>query len=370
MQDWRDEKAKIYPLPVLLLAFLLTELAGLRRQRQRARWLHGNWKWILALCRENELIDKECGAPSQSTISRLCCHCDEDGLKQIYLLLMIEKSTVNVAPQEPIDLVHYSIDGKSRCGCVSEQTGRTEIDLVLLDLKARQALGWTVIPDKSGEATSALKLFDLYGRKLARGVLTADAAFASPKLLASVKKYGHEYVIGLKGNAGKVYDLVSSHDWSNTESRATTEDEAHGRHEIRCLEVLPISAFANKSAFSKYVDCRYVLRVTSYRAENGVSSIEVRYFIASGGLKGRDPQYFLALVRAHWQHENNFNWAKDAILGEDSLAKHSHRSSRLMGFLKSIVVSVAAKVCNSTQTFVDLMLSSPERVTRYLFASG
>jgi predicted transposase YbfD/YdcC len=371
MTDWRDEKARIYPLSVLLLSFLLTELAGLRRQRQRARWLLAHWDWILQLCKRHNLVNANIGAPSQSTLSRLCSRCDEYGLKQLYLDGMRKKQRDEQSGSgRAVDLVHYSIDGKSRAGCESPLTGRTEIDLVLLDLKARQALGWMTIPDKEGEATSAQKLFSMFGRKLVRGVLTADAAFASPEFLKRVRRCGHEYIVGLKGNAGKAHDLVAVQDWSACGHVITTEDKAHGRHELRELRMLPLSALSSRKPLAKYIDCGYVLRVVSHRTLKEKTSVETRYFIASRGLKGFTPADFLARIRAHWQHENNFNWAKDAILGEDRLAKHSTKSSRLMGFMKSIVVAIGAQLFGSTQVLVDTFASRPEWTHRLLFETS
>jgi hypothetical protein len=333
----------------------------------------GNWEWILELAFAKKLIDKPCRPPSQSTLSRLCCLCDEFALKQLYLKVLRENAMNGSHNQSECvtRLPHYTIDGKSRAGCTSPTTGRTEIDLVLLNVGERKPLAWLVIPDKEGEPTCALKMFKMFGRKISRGVLTADCAFASPEFLREVRRCDHGYIIAIKGNTGKVFEVVSNHRWDSCDHRVTHNDKGHGRQEVRTLEMLPVSAFTkHRRQFKKYKDCGYVLRVTSTRTVAGTASTEVRYFIASKDLKGFAPDDFMSRIRAHWQHENNFHWVKDAVLGEDSLPRHRHKSSRLMGFLKSVVISLARAHSMPVQEFADWMLASPRLFVTALFHSG
>jgi predicted transposase YbfD/YdcC len=305
-------------------------------------------------------------SPSQSSISRFFKNADEQEIKKLYLEKLREKEERESAEcaQKQLSLKalpHYAIDGKSRGGCVSELTGRTEIDLTIFNVETRTVIGLEVIPDKEGEATSAQKIFKDYGKQLPRGILTADAGFTSPKLIVELRKLDFEYIIGLKGNAGKVFEIVEKYDWSRCEYSATTDEKGHGREEKRKIRVLPISAFPNRT-FSKYSDCAYIICIDSFRTLNGVTSIEKRFYIASKGLKGYKPEDFLSRIRAHWIQENGLHWCKDAILGEDNLPKHSHRSSRLLGFLKSIVVSIGYEFFRSVQKFKDNMVANPKKM--------
>ncbi len=333
----------------------------------------GNWEWILKLALDRKLIFEACRPPSQSTLSRLCCRCDEYGLKQLYLKAIREEAEKKCSSQshDVTCLTHYSIDGKSRVGCTSPTTGRTEIDLVLLDVRERKPLAWLIIPDKEGEPTCGTKIFKMFGRKIPPGVLTGDCAFASPEFLREVRRSGHEYVIAIKGNTGKVFEVVSDHKWESCERKITQRDNGHGREEVRTLEMLPVSAFTkHRRHFKKYKDCGYVLRLTSLRTEAGKTSVEVRYFVASRGLKGFKAEDFLSTIREHWQHENNFHWVKDAILGEDFLPKSRHNSSRFMGFMKSLVISLAKANSMQVQEFVDWILATPRLFVTALFSSG
>lgn len=236
-----------------------------------------------------------------------------------------------------------------------------------MNVETRTVVGWAVIPDKEGEATSARKLFRMYGNELPRGIVTADAGFTSPKLIGELRRKNFEYIIGLKGNAGDVYDVVSKFDWSRCQHSFTTDNNGHGRQEKRTIQVLPISAFA-RGTFSKYHDCGYIICVESLRTINNETSIEQRYFVASKGLKGLPISDLLLKIRSHWIQENGIHWCKDAVLGKDDLTKCSHRGSRLIGFLKSIVVSIGYELFNSVQKFVDHMAANPKKMMERLLS--
>ena len=45
----RKAKGMRFSLPLLALCVFITELVGNSRQRQRARFLQGNWDWISEL---------------------------------------------------------------------------------------------------------------------------------------------------------------------------------------------------------------------------------------------------------------------------------------------------------------------------------
>ena len=64
---------------------LLTELVNLRRQRQRAIWLHGNWNWIVDVLAEHGIEGDLDFCPSQATISRFLSKSDVFAIKQLYL---------------------------------------------------------------------------------------------------------------------------------------------------------------------------------------------------------------------------------------------------------------------------------------------
>jgi len=370
----RKSQGLKYSFPLLALCVLLTELVGNRRQRQRAHWLAGSWEWITSLAKDFGIEGNFDRSPSQSTLSRFFSKADEHAIKQLYLKELrvreMENFENNSGTEESVtanQLVHYCVDGKSRQGCVSVATGRTEIDVTFSRADNRTAVFWGVCPDKEGEAVTARKMMSMYGLQIPPSLFSFDAGITGPEFIRTTVKKGHEYLGAIKTNAGKIFDEITSKDWSKATLRAIVDDKkAHGRKEKRTIEILPATAFSARG-LSKYSKCGSVLRVTREFTEKGKFTIETRYFIASKGLNSLTPVEFLERVRAHWIIENGLHWSKDAVLGEDDLPKQSHKSSRMLGFLKSIVISIGFEKYNSVQKFVDICAGNPEKTILALF---
>ena len=247
LKDSRKAKGKRILLPFMVFCILLTELKNCRRQRHKARWLEGNWDWITEAWSSltGEQTPKK--AFSQSSISRLLQKVDLWHLKEEFFKALREQNNENKKQNfQPdnnhkknpkIPLKHYSFDGKSRKGIVSEETGRTEIDLIFFDVEKRNVIAMDTLPDKE---------------------------------------------------------------------------------------------------------------------------------VASDGLQGLSLKEILKFIRDHWKQENCLHWVKDAILGEDGLRRMGNRGSRVLSFLKNIVVSIGYSIYKSVQKFVDFFDANPKKFTRAL----
>lgn len=265
--------------------------------------------------------------------------------------------------------IQYCVDGKRREGSVSSATGRTEIDVTIMRADTREVLASCVCPDKEGESTSGRKMLRQCGKKLLPGIFTFDAGLTSPRFIHSVTSAGHWYIAALKGNAGHAFDVAKAGKWNNSKLIAETQNVGHGRKEVRTIRVLMISAFPSRT-FSRYSKSACVIKVTRVVEEKGKQSIEDRYFIGSRGVSGLKPEEILTHIRQHWLQENGLHWSKDAVLGEDDLFMHSNKSSQLLGFLKSIVVSVAFQMMGSVTKFVDTFAAKPKAMTQLIMRSG
>jgi hypothetical protein len=363
--DFRAQKGRVYTLVLLLFCLLLTELKNCRRQRQRARWLSGNWRWLRDVWKEATGEDAPETSPSQATLSRLLTQVDLWALTQQYHSARRGKTTQGEEKPAISEYRHYAFDGKSRQGCVSPATGRTEIDVTLLDVETREVVARRTLPDKKGEAPAARDILRRTGRKLRPGVITGDPGFTSPALTAAITSAGHEYLIGLKGNAGDVFELCQGFEWASAAILAETDERGHGRLEKRVLRRIALSR-VRKRMFAKYSKCAYLFEIESHRTEGGKTTVEKRYFIGSEGLKGLKGAALLKLLREHWHQENGLHWAKDAVLAEDNLPRMSNRASRVLGFFKDLVVSLGFSIFRSVQRFVDEFDARPREFLRAL----
>jgi predicted transposase YbfD/YdcC len=171
--------------------------------------------------------------------------------------------------------------------------------------------------------------------------------------------------VGLKGNAGAAHDFCKGLDWNNIPIVATTSDDKHGRKECRTLKRVALGR-GQLVNVAKYAGAAYVFCVESFRDDGNEAKTEKRYFIGSKGLKKTPVDDVLKIIREHWIQENGSHWAKDAILGEDDLFPQSPRGSRLLGFMKDIVVAIGYSMFKSVQEFVDRFDASPEAMMRNL----
>jgi len=305
ISDYRESKGKIFGIQILLFCLLLTEFKNCTRQRQRARWLWGHWDWIQTIWQQLTGSLAPARPPSQSTLSRLMSGVDLWALKEQFLkalrLALKEKVVCMQSSNLSANLMHYTMDGKSRKGIESPITGRTEIDLAIWCPELNQVLATHTLHDKEGEATKAASMLKTLGRSLPAGIFTGDAGFASPKKF-----------------------------------------------------------------FEKYKECCYIYQLISKTNRNEKKCEDIRYFCASKGLKSLSSNKILETIRNHWSQENNLHWVKDVILHEDNLPVMGNRSSRVLGFLKDIVVSVGHSVYHSVQKFIDIFDASPEKMTRAL----
>ena len=93
---------------------------------------------------------------------------------------------------------------------------------------------------------------------------------------------------------------------------AETIDKAHGRLEIRQIEVS-----AEVVAHLGWPGATQVMRIQRTREIKGKASVEIAYFVTSLPKAKAAPARLLALARAHWAIENKLHWRRDVTMNED-----------------------------------------------------
>lgn len=258
-------------------------------------------------------------------------------------------------------LPHYCLDGKSRSGCVSKLTGRTEIDLTIYSPETSQILGHATLPDKVGEQSAAFAMIFAHGKELPTGIFTGDAGITSPEVVRAIHAMKHGYLLGVKGNAGKVYDVIAAYAWDKAGDKDMFFNEGHGRQEIRTVKSAPVSAFES-SEFDKYADVARVFCVRSdvYRPKTKEWTTDTRFFIADRSIAALSTHEALTYIRDHWKQES-YHWVKDVVLGEDACATKTSNGSQTLGLLRAAVVKAATLIAGSVKKFQDHFSASPEK---------
>lgn len=330
-------------------------MASCISQREMASFLAACWDDLNDLCSGFDWCSHSDKSPSQSTICRFLEGVDQHRLIQAYQEAR-RKRYFNMNLVRP----HYAVDGKARKGCVSEKTGRTEIDLCFFCVNTKEVLGTVSIKDKQGEAVAAQNFVMMFGRSLPPGIVTFDAGITGPKICARLKAASHEYIAAVKGNAGKVFEVISNANWERSGYRAVSTTKGHGRNERQEIRILNRTFFPG-GELNKYEGVTRVARVESRVQRDGKTSTETRYYILSH-LQGLSPSRILKMIRSHWSIENNLHWVKDTVLHEDSLPKQRKRASRLRGFLSSIAVTIGLSIKKSAKRFCEAFRFKPRPI--------
>lgn len=376
----------------MLFGLFLCLCAGRKTQRSQAIWFRYHWRWILrAWVQAKGAKPERDGPPTQPTISRLLAtfkprylarlmmQYGRNGFLKEWDSYVSKAKAKQQARRRPKGgrhprvsrrtytparkrLPQYCLDGKSRSGCISKLTGRTEIDLTIFSPETSQILAHVTLPDKVGEQVAAVKLIRAAAKELPAGIFTGDAGITSPDVVKVIRAMNHSYLLGIKGNAGKVHDVVADFNWEAIGSQDKFFSEGHGRQEIRTIKSIPVSTFRS-SEFDKYAGIARVYFVQSevYRPKHDDLTSEIRFFIADSGAAKLSAHEVLTYVRDHWQQES-YHWVKDAVLGEDDCPTKNPNGSQTLGLMRAAVVKVGKSISGSVAKFVGHFSSSPEQV--------
>ena len=323
------------------MCIFLAELAGRKTLREKEKWLFNKWDGLKDILPMNKCHD----SPSDSTLGRVLRNINAQ------LLQKYVSNTIRVLLPLSIQIgkvVHFALDGKSRSGVTSELTGRTEIDLTIFHPKSASIINKLTIPDKLGESTAAPGLIEeTFKSSFQNGVLTFDCAMTTPTVTRAVIDSGNEYLGGLKGFNGKVYEIAESYDWGSVEVAVLDKEIKipHGREEEREVKIIEISKLPDekKEAFFKYADCGIIVRVFRKRliVSTQEYSEEVAFYVGSLGLLDLTAKEIYKIQREHWLIENRSNWVRDVVLQEDDCKTKSTNASRCLGAVRDLVLQVA-----------------------------
>ena len=394
LPECRAARGLRYPSGFIILCLLLCQCARRGDQRGMAVWIKANWIMLNRLWRKmkgRKICGK--GSISQSCISRFLAVFDEVSFARIMTSAELSafsvewRSFVNKQKSRKMQrkqsrksrtkrrkhkfvpakkfMPQYCLDGKSRKGCLSSETGRTEIDLTLFCPDTFQVLALRTLNDKEGEQTAAINIIDNEGRILPKGIFTGDAGITCPNVIAAVVEAGHHYILGIKANAGKAFHAIEDYDWDDIEDVDLFFNEGHGREEIRSIKRLPVSVL-NSHELSKYKDIAIVFSVTAdvHHVKENKYTTETRYFIGGHCTEKLSAHQAITYIRDHWAQES-YHWVKDVVLSEDNCHHKANKGSRTLGVLRAATAKIGKTLFGSVKTFTDNFSAKPENFIKF-----
>jgi len=181
-------------------------------------------------------------------------------------------------------------------------------------------------------------------------ILTADAAFCHESVCQKTIDEGGDFAFSLKANEGKLY-YYSSKEFNKPEKskeiRRFTEDIdlQHGRVEKRSIEVMDMP-FSYLNGFRHIKQICKITREREQKCHKDSSNREIAFMITSLSKEDFTPESLLKLNRSHWCCENNLNWIKDEVFGEDKSTISTGNAPLVMSVLRSIAISFISTISN------------------------
>jgi predicted transposase YbfD/YdcC len=225
-----------------------------------------------------------------------------------------------------------SIDGKTVCG--SRDAKAKAIHMVSAWANANQlVLGQVKTDEKSNEITAIPTLLEML--ELKGCIVTIDAMGCQKDIAKQITEAKADYVFGLKGNQGDLYDDVRFYfENEDVTEGIVTHDKGHGRIETR--EYLLETEIDWLHRESEWAGLSAIGRVKSSVWEKDSLREETRYFITSL----TDVGTFAKAVRAHWGIENSLHWCLDVVFHEDACRTRKDNSAENFSVIRKIALNI------------------------------
>lgn len=364
IDECRGPRGVRYPTGLLVFSILLAMCAGNEGQRSQARWFVRHWHWIKKLwLQAGGSISKSDGIPSQSTISRF------EGTisaEEIYRQFdEIERNLFRIKLGDnlnEIELKHLCVDGKARCGCESDEMGRTEVDVTIFSPSTAQVISSFALEDKQGELKGLESMIDEVGDELRGTIITCDAGITSILKTNILEQKEIDAIVQIKGNAGESFSEISDLPWEKVKDEAIEYSHGHGRDEVRISRKIDLN-FYETDLSDKYPSVACVVQIESWSKKTSTGKVtnSMRYYLGTSLAAELEAQRVGSIIRNHWGIES-FHWSKDTTLGEDRSQVTRSNASRFIGRLRSAIVQIGKASYGSVTHFLEDFRSAPYEV--------
>jgi predicted transposase YbfD/YdcC len=274
----------------------------------------------------------EHGVPSHDTFSRVFRLLDPEAFEKTFRRFMAAFAKVNRIKLKGI----IALDGKALRGAYERGKAATPMHLVnVFAVEARLALASRKAPGRN-EARGALEVLRMLS--LEGCIVTADALHCHRAFAATVLKRGGNFVLALKKNQSKLFDMVVRR-FARGGKRSVAhhlEPSTHDRRETRRATVIRDASIAAAKLFPGVVALG---RITSRRRLHGrrTEKPTVRYFLLSTYLSAKQ---LLHSARSHWGIENRLHWLLDVVFHEDANTARKDHAPENLAVLRRLALNI------------------------------
>jgi predicted transposase YbfD/YdcC len=287
----------------------------------------------------NQFLELPHGIPSHDTFGRVFARLDPEQFRESFMSCV--KAIAELIER------HIAVDGKMLRRSHDHTNGKKALHMVSAwSSENRIVLGQEKVRNKSNEIIAIPELLELLD--IAKSVITIDAIGCQTEIAQKIIDSDANYVLALKKNQGRLFEIVDVLFSNPDEIEATNCDyhknvtKGHGRIEIReCWATNDEDYLAYiKEEIGHWPGLQSLIMVKSERRIKGESSTEIRYFISS---LAPDAEELLDYVRSHWGIENKLHWVLDMAFREDESRVRQGNAAENLAIMRHFCLNLLKK---------------------------
>lgn len=247
---------------------------------------------------------------------------------------------------EPLEGQVVAFDGKALRGAIARAFGRTSLHQVHawvcaqgLLLAQRSVEG---APEEGAAIRSMLEVLELKG-----AIVTLDAGNAATKTIQQIVDVEGEYVVTVKANRKKFHGAIRDFFTSAAASAfkgvkvayLQTQEQGHGRAEIRKVWAVPASALGEMASYWPSLQSIVMIERTRVLADGSIQQW-THYYASSLPPRVRK---LAAVIREHWGVENGLHWGLDVQMGEDECPIRDAHGASNFAILRRIALMLVKR---------------------------
>ncbi len=330
LRDPRVARTRRHALLNVLVMALCGVIAGADGWKQLALFARTRARWFATF------LEIPHGVPSADTFRRVLCALRPQAFEACF------RSWVQAMAETLRDEV-VAVDGKSVRGALGKALAGSPLHLVhVWATQQRLLLAQAAVQGAPGEVQAIPELLALLDLKGA--VVTVDANGCTAKVAQAVVRAEADYVLCLKGNRGPLHahvkDLFAPVREGaarvRVDSHCRSEEEGHGRHEVRTAWAVALELEACPNSASKWPKLQTAVMMRRERTQGGKTQVQWHYYLTSLPPKARK---LARIIRTHWGVENGLHWSLDVCLGEDSRRIRDHNGAQNFALLSRMALT-------------------------------
>lgn len=329
LKDPRVERTRLHQFFDILTITVCAVISGADTWEDIEAYAESKEDWL------RSFLELPNGIPSHDTFARVIGRINPQEFQSCFVAWI---ATMSRETQGKV----VAIDGKRLRGSYDPSAGKAAIHMVSAWASDNSlVLAQRKVDAKSNEITAIPELLKLL--ELGGSIVTIDAMGCQKEIAAQIIDQEADYVLALKGNQGHLFEDVQSYFeqvQSGTRVAATlssheTYDEGHGRIETR--RYWSSAELGSLRDVELWKGLRSIGMVEARRQVNGVTSVEVRYYLSS---LPSDARQLGVASRTHWSIENKVHWVLDVAFREDDSRIRANHGAENVALLRHIALNL------------------------------